>query len=411
MTTHSDPSAEEAAQATLRAQEALARARQLARVLRRDAAVRDAQRILPHDALRLLREHDLLNLRTPLALGGAEIAYGDVVRVIAELARGDSNVAQLLIPHYVYLERLRLMGDDGIQQRIWRRVRRGALAGNASTERNTARSGEITIRLQPDDDGFRLTGRKFYSTPTLFADLVFATVLDVQERIVYAILPTDREGITRLDDWDGVGQRLTGSGTTIFENVRVEADEIVVVGDWMNRRHYTSSGAQILFAAVKSGIAHAALDDALDWAREGARPTRVSQVEHVTLDPHVQVLVGELSTAALGAELVLGRAADALTHASHVQYAESSRERLDDVLADTAIRTAQAQLATEQAALHIAQKLFDVGGTSTALRRHNFDRHWRNARTISLHDPIVYRSKAIGAHALRGEAPPLGFTY
>ncbi|MDM0086690.1 MULTISPECIES: acyl-CoA dehydrogenase [unclassified Variovorax] len=401
----------EAGQAARRAQQALARARELARTLRSDAAVRDAQRILPYDALRLLREHQLLNLRTPLALGGDEIEYGDVVRVIAELARGDSNVAQLLIPHYVYLERLRLMGEAPLQARIWRRVREGALVGNASTERNTSRSGEITIRLEPEGAGFRFSGRKFYSTPTLFADVVFATVLDPQGRIVYAVLPTDREGITRLDDWDGLGQRLTGSGTTVFENVRVEADEIVLVGDWMNRRHYTSSGAQILFAAVKSGIAHAALDEAIDWAREGARPTRVSQVEHVTLDPHVQVLVGELSTAALGAELVLHRAADALTHASHVQYDETSRERLEQILSDTAISTAQAQLATEQAALHIAQKLFDVGGTSTALRRHNFDRHWRNARTISLHDPIVYRSKAIGAHALRGEAPPLGFTY
>ncbi|SDV47194.1 acyl-CoA dehydrogenase family protein [Chitinasiproducens palmae] len=394
-----------------RAREALERARSLAPKLREKAAVRDAERILPYDALALLREHDLLGLRTPVRLGGAEIEYGDVVRVIAELARGDSNVAQLLIPHYVYQERMRLMGDEAIKQRIWRQVAEGALIGNASTERGSARSGEITIQLAPNGAHYRLSGRKFYSTPTLFADLVFATVLDPQDRIVYAILPTDREGVTRVDDWDGVGQRVTGSGTTIFENVRVDADEIVVVGDWMKRRHYTSSGAQLLFAAVKSGIARAALDDARDWARDGARPSRTTQVEHVTLDPYVQALVGELSTAALSAQLVLGHAADALTVASHAQYEDLASDVLEAVLVDTSVKAAQAQLATEQAALLVAQKLFDVGGTSTALKRHNFDRHWRNARTLSLHDPIVYRSKAIGAHLLRGDAPPLGFTY
>jgi alkylation response protein AidB-like acyl-CoA dehydrogenase len=394
-----------------RASHALERARTLGRVLRDTAASRDAERILPYDALALLREHDLLNLRTPHVLGGDEIEYGDVVRVIAELARGDSNVAQLLVPHYVYLERMRLMADEAPARRVWRRVREGALIGNASTERGSARSGEITIRLAPAAGGYRLSGQKFYSTPTLFADLVFATVRDEHERIVYTVLPTDREGITRVDDWDGLGQRVTGSGTTIFENVRVSADEIIVVGDWMERRHYTSSGAQILFAALKSGIAHAALDDARDWARNGARPSRTTGIEHVTLDPYVQALVGELSTAALGAQLVLHHAADALTHASHAQYRDLPDEALEAILVETAIKTAQAQLATEQAALLIAQKLFDVGGTSTALKRHNFDRHWRNARTVSLHDPIVYRSKAIGAHLLRGDAPPLGFTY
>lgn len=405
------PPAAAASTFAARGQAALARARALAPLLRDKSAERDAQRILPHDALQLLRERDLLNLRTPQAIGGTEIDYGDLVRVIAELARGDSNVAQLLIPHYVYLERLRLMGEAPLQQRVWERVRAGALVGNASTERGTGTSGEITLRLEPEGNGYRFSGRKFYSTPTLFADLVFATVLDPQGRIVYAILPTDRAGITRLDDWDGVGQRLTGSGTTVFESVRVESDEIVLVGEWMNRRHYTSSGAQILFAAVKSGIGQAALDDAIDWARDGARPTRNAQVEHVTLDPFVQVLVGELSTDALGAELVLHHAADALTQASHAQYTQDSRERLDQLLTETAIKTAQAQLATERAALHIAQKLFDIGGTSTALRCHNFDRHWRNVRTISLHDPIVYRSKAVGGHVLRGDPPPLGFTY
>ncbi|MDR5781077.1 acyl-CoA dehydrogenase family protein [Caballeronia sp. LZ065] len=394
-----------------RAQRALARARRLAQSLRGTAASRDAQRILPYDALALLREHDLLNLRTPYALGGDEIEYGDVVRVIEELARGDSNVAQLLVPHYVYLERMRLMADEALGRRLWRRVRDGALIGNASTERGSARSGEITIRLVPEPDGYRLTGRKFYSTPTLFADVVFATVRDERDRIVYAVLPTDRDGITRVDDWDGLGQRVTGSGTTIFENVRVNPDEIIVVGDWMERRHYTSSGAQILFAALKSGIAQAALDDARDWARDGARPSRTTGVEQVTLDPYVQALVGELATAALSAKLVLHHAADALTQASHAQYADLPEQALEAVLVETAVKTAHAQLATEQAALLIAQKLFDVGGTSTALKRHNFDRHWRNARTISLHDPIVYRSKAIGAHLLRGDAPPLGFTY
>ncbi|MGF6767657.1 alkylation response protein AidB-like acyl-CoA dehydrogenase [Paraburkholderia sp. GAS199] len=403
--------AEPPASTSSRAHDALRRARTLARTLREKAAARDAERILPYDALALLREYDLLGLRTPSSLGGNEIDYGDVVRVIAELARGDSSVAQLLVPHYVYQERMRLMGDDALKQRVWRRVAQGALIGNASTERGSARSSEITIQLTADGSDYRLSGRKFYSTPTLFADLVFATVLDPHNRIVYAILPTDRDGITRVDDWDGVGQRVTGSGTTIFDNVEVKAEEIVVVGYWTGRRHYTSSGAQILFAALKSGIAYAALDDARDWARDGARPSRTTQVEHVTLDPYVQALVGELATSALAAELVLGHAADALTRASHAQYDDLPPDALETILVDTAVRTAQAQLATEQAALHVAQKLFDVGGTSTALKRHNFDRHWRNARTISLHDPIVYRSKAIGAHLLRGDAPPLGFTY
>ncbi|MCW2557600.1 MAG: acyl-CoA dehydrogenase, partial [Mycobacterium sp.] len=46
------------------------------------------------------------------------------------------------------------------------------------------------------------------------------------------------------------------------------------------------------------------------------------------------------------------------------------------------------------------------GGASASSRQRNLDRHWRNIRTITLHNPVAYKARVIGENLLHGTALP-----
>jgi alkylation response protein AidB-like acyl-CoA dehydrogenase len=47
-----------------------------------------------------------------------------------------------------------------------------------------------------------------------------------------------------------------------------------------------------------------------------------------------------------------------------------------------------------------------LAGTRSTLEEYNLNRHWRNARTHTLHDPVRWKYHAIGNFWLNGVHPP-----
>jgi alkylation response protein AidB-like acyl-CoA dehydrogenase len=270
--------------------------------------------------------------------------------------------------------------------------------GNAGWEVGGA-NGAISTRITPDGDHFKVKGSKFYSTGSLYADWVSATAIDDDDQPVSFILPRDREGLHLIDDYDGIGQRLTASGTTRLDNVTVYPDEI--------RRRFITSGQrspvtpflQLYLGAVEAGIARNALADAVAFARDRARPIRHSSAERSVDDPYVQFAVGEISARAYAAEAVVLSAAVAID----VAFQGGLRH---DLLTAASVEVAQAQFLAAEAAMKAAELVFDVGGGSTTAREHNLDRHWRNARTVANHNPRHWKAAVVGAYRLTGAEPP-----
>ena len=152
------------------------------------------------------------------------------------------------------------------------RVNAGIVVGNAITDAAGRAPSSADTKVLPDTAGvLRLNGYKFYSTGTLFADVIAVSALDAEGRDVQAIIPADRPGVELFDDWDGFGQRTTASGGTRFTDVEVHPDEVVTVSDGNHARHGTAF-LQLYLASVAVGIAYAVLDDAVDYVRTKARP-------------------------------------------------------------------------------------------------------------------------------------------
>lgn len=378
-----------------------ARANELLPQIAAGAAQRERDRELPFDAVAQIAKARLYTCRIPTKYGGPGGSVKDTIALLMRIASVDSNVAQALRPGFGFIEGLlasRADGAEGERERWFARYLQGTVLGNAGWEVGGA-NGSISARIVRDGEHYRANGSKYYSTGSLYADWVSAVALDENDQPVSFILPRSRKGLELLDDFDAMGQRLTASGTTLLNNVVVHADEIRTKTVEEGRRTIVTPFLQLFLAAVEAGIARNALNDAVAFAQEHARPIKHSTASRSVDDPYVELSVGDISARAYTAEAVVLRAAQSIDRAWAAQ--------LDPQAVDqAAIDVAQAQYIAAESALKAAELVFDVGGASTTGRAHNLDRHWRNARTVANHNPRHWKAAAVGAWQLKGTPPP-----
>jgi len=375
------------------------RAAELLPEIARGASERERNRQLPHEEIRRLAAARLLTFRIPVAYGGSGSSVREVVQFIIDLAAVDSNIAQSLRASFLFVDGLLARSSEAERQLWFSRYLAGEVFGNAGWEIGGA-NGAIASRIVREGDHFRVNGSKYYSTGSLYSRWIFVVALDENERPVFFVLPHDREGLELVDDFDAMGQRLTASGTTNLNNVIVYQDEIQTIEHDETKRSIVTPFAQIYLGAVEAGIARNVLVDAVNFARERARPIKHSSASRSVDDPYVEHAVGEISARAFAAEAVILRAADTIDAAWAAGLDEPSVTR-------AAVDVAQAQYVAIESALAAAELLFDVGGASTTKRGYNLDRHWRNARTVANHNPRDWKAAVVGAYRLKGTAPPL----
>jgi alkylation response protein AidB-like acyl-CoA dehydrogenase len=380
-------------------------------VIALSASAGDAERIHPFKQLELLREARFGALRLPVAEGGGGGSLKDVIQQAVYLGEADSNVAHIFRNHFTFVERF-LFGSREERRQPWRQiVLGGGIVGLASTELNRSQTGgsaPLKTTLTSDGDGYRLQGTKYYSTGSLYADLIAVRAAAVENTGVSLVLPSRRQGVELVDDWDGIGQRLTGTGTTNFHNVRVEADEVLFDRDNPSfLLPYTSTIAQLFVTAINAGIVRAALRDAKALLKGRSRNFYFAPAVIAAQDPILQQTIGRIAADAFAAELVVLAAAERLDIVAAARLVGGD---LDELTHDAAIAAAKAKVIVDEFALRSANAVFDVGGASAATRPQNLDRHWRNARTLSSHNPASYKAQALGALELNGtKLPALGF--
>ncbi|MGY3452075.1 acyl-CoA dehydrogenase family protein [Bradyrhizobium sp. USDA 4353] len=368
---------------------------------------RERERILPHQQIALIKQARLGALRLPVAAGGAGSTIRGLFEIVIRLAEADANVAHILRNHFSVVERLvRIPRDD--QAREWQqRVAAGAIIGLATTELDSPQVGNITpnTTFTPDGDDYLLNGTKYYSTGTLYSDLVLVRAADPSGRPGATILPLDRAGIELIDDWDGMGQRLTATGTTHFRNVRVKRQEIVFdAPDIGYGVPYSNTFAQLFLTAAVAGISRAALRDAIALVRSRKRTFYYAPNEKPTEDPLLQQTIGQIAASAHAAETVVLVAAEALDAATDAF--DAGRSDAEALAHRAALLSAQAKIVADDAAIRNGGLIFDVGGASSTKKATNFDRHWRNARTLSSHNPVTYKERAIGQYLINGTPLP-----
>ena len=372
------------------------------------AVDREAARRLPHDQVSWLREAGFGKIRVPRSYGGLGASLPQFFRVLIELGQADSNLPQLLRGHFGFVETRLVHNDPAIRDRWLRRIADGVLVGNAQSELGNQSfwDNATTVTQAPAETGWRLNGKKFYSTGSLFADWIHTTATVDRERSATVFVPAAANGVTRLDDWDGFGQRLTGSGTTLFENVEIHADDVQPYANGQLPKSYLAAFFQLVHLATLTGIGRAAVAEAAAFVRQRNRNLANPAYPAPQDDPQVQAVVGRITGASFAAEATTLAAVEAVEAVYQAEVAGHATPELFD-RADAAVYSAQGQVIA--LVLGLVTELFEVGGASAVTERFRLDRHWRNARTLASHNPVIYRDRIVGDYVLNGTSPSASY--
>ena len=362
--------------------------------------------------LRLVAEAGLLAVPVPAAHGGPGLPASVQVEVLRRLSRGDGALGQLLLAHFVVSQAIG--GLDADQQpapRIYGDILAGGQLGNATAERGTAsaldRKTSITRRA---DGSWELTGVKYYATGALGAQwiAVAALIADKPGETATVFIRPDQPGVTLdLEKWSAFGQRGTRSGEVRLDGVVVDDDLVIEEGPAPDPVDGPPSvlGAydQVLHAAIDIGIARAALEDGAQFVRTRSRPWKEALnagIERADEEPHIVRRFGELTARLYALEALLARGA------ALVDEGQAAEELSRDAAAEASLTVAAAKALAQEFGVEIASGIFELTGTSGTDGEANLDRHWRNVRTHSLHDPARWKYVHLGNHTLHGTRPP-----
>lgn len=365
------------------------------------ALEREQGRILPFEQVEWLRHAGFGALRVPRDLGGEGVPAPTLFRLLIDLAQSDPHVAHLWRGHFAFLES-HLSSADPERRSFWAQqvVEHRAIIGNAQSEQGIESWEKQTTTLSRGSDGtLRLDGKKFYSTGTLFADWVNVTARFGSEFASFPVR-TDAPGLVRIDDWDGFGQRLTGTGTTTFDQVPVEETHLTIHAADQRPITHMIGFYQLHLLAVLAGIGRRAVDDVVAHIQSSTRrPLGAPAGATPASDPLNQAVIGRASAKVKAVQ------ASVLDAATDLELAWQARHRNEDAegAADRAnLSVYQAQVVAIPLVLEATTSIFDATGASSTSVSKLLDRHWRNARTISSHNPLPRKEQWVGGYELLG---------
>ena len=374
---------------------------EVAATLAVDVVQREAAGKAPHREVQLLREAGLLPLLLPAELGGTGAGWETAYGVVRTVTATDPSIGQLLGYHCLHAWRIRL---NRRSDRVARLDAAGAAGhwfwGGAGNPRDAG------LELEPVDGGYLLRGTKHFATGAEVADRITAsgTRTDTGEKLSLAV-DAHQDGVRHGRDWDALGQRLSASGSVTF------ADAFVAESDVLGPNEQAIPGApafatlhvlafQAMLSQLYVGIAEGALAAGAEYTRTRSRAWPTAGVDEAVQDPLVRMRYGELDARLRAAAALTDRASADLTAAAGRGWELSAEER-----AEVAVQLAAAKVATTGAVLDVTSTVFELTGARATKAGTGLDRYWRDARTLTLHDPVAHKAVEVGDRLLTGAAP------
>lgn len=364
---------------------------------------REQNRILAFDQINWLKETGFTRLRLPQEQGGFDATIPELFALLIELAEADANIPQALRVHFGFVEDLLVSNNPSLKQTWLPRIAQGAVIGSAWSEGGKESLYQFSTHLSVNEQGQTvLNGQKFYTTGSLYADWIDVGITDLEGNSASILVPRHAKGVEVLDDWNGFGQVLTASGTTHFDNVVVDAAE--VIPDEV-RFKYSAAFYQLVQLAIISGLARAATYEVSQEVLKRKRNYTHANANYVRHDPQVLQVVGQIRGAAYTTAAIIEKNAEALQRAFDAALQQNESYEADqNAIAELEI--AQSQTIITNLVLNASTIIFDALGASATDKNLALDRFWRNVRTLASHNPRIYKDRIVGDFSVNGTLPP-----
>ncbi len=357
-----------------------------ARRLAAGAAERDRTGAFPHAEIAELGGLGLLAMKVGAEAGGAATSNVGYVLAMQGIARVCASTAVVLASSNLAAKLLADHGDPAQHARWLAPYARGEL-GPASFALTEPASGSdaaaLRTRAVRDGDGWVLDGEKTWITSGSVAafHLVFARTSEGKNGISCFVVERGTPGLVLGKDEQKMGQRSSGTAALAFEACRVPAANLLGREGTGYAMALSALGAgRVGIAALSLGIAEAAYDAGLAWARE----RRVFGKPLVEMQ-NTQFVLADSRTELDAAWLLTLRAARAL----------DAGER-------AASETSMAKLFASEACGRVVDRMLQLHGGQGYSQEATIERLYRDARVTRIYEGTSEIQRIVIARSILG---------
>ncbi|MCU4435123.1 acyl-CoA dehydrogenase family protein [Acinetobacter bereziniae] len=376
-------------------------AKELAKQFAQTAAERDKAGGNPKFERDLIRKSGLLSLAIPQQYGGQGADWKTIFQTVQTIAQVDSSLAHVYAFHHLLIATVQLFAQpEQYQQWFEQTVQQHLFWGNTLNPLD-----KRTTVQHVSENEFIFHGDKSFCSGSIDSDILLCSGFNDADQLLIAVIPTQREGVSFLGDWNNMGQRQTDSGTSHFEQVKVYKDELLLNPGPLSTPYSSLRPliAQLIFVHLFLGVA----EGAFEVARQSIQTQKAwskSLAEQAIHDPYIQKHFADFYVQLQSVRLLTEQAVEALQAAWNIGEDLTEQQR-----GQVSIAIATAKIAATNSSLFVTQNIFQVLGARATTAHLNLDRFWRNVRTQTLHDPIDYKYQEVGEWVLTGKVPNPSF--
>ncbi|ENV90447.1 acyl-CoA dehydrogenase family protein [Acinetobacter bereziniae] len=376
-------------------------AKELAKQFAQTAAERDKAGGNPKFERDLIRKSGLLSLAIPQQYGGQGADWKTIFQTVQTIAQVDSSLAHVYAFHHLLIATVQLFAQpEQYQQWFEQTAQQHLFWGNTLNPLD-----KRTTVQQVSEQEFIFHGDKSFCSGSIDSDILLCSGFNAADQLLIAVIPTQREGVSFLGDWNNMGQRQTDSGTSHFEQVKVYKDELLLNPGPLSTPYSSLRPliAQLIFVHLFLGVA----EGAFEVARQSIQTQKAwskSLAEQAIHDPYIQKHFADFYVQLQSVRLLIEQAVEALQAAWNIGEDLTEQQR-----GQVSIAIATAKIAATNSSLFVTQNIFQVLGARATTAQLNLDRFWRNVRTQTLHDPIDYKYQEVGDWVLTGKVPNPSF--
>ncbi|WP_194861302.1 acyl-CoA dehydrogenase family protein [Dietzia sp. SYD-A1] len=237
------------------------------------AAEHERNHTYPEGLFAQLGDVGLLGLPYPEEFGGGEQPYEVYLQVLEELGARWAAVAVATSVHGLSCFPLATAGTDQQKADWLPDLLAGEQIGAYSLSEPQAGSDAAALRCRAvrEGDEFVVTGTKSWITHGGIADVynTFVRTGEGSRGISCLLVPRDTENLTFGTPEDKMGLNGVPTTTAAYEGARVDATRLLgAEGDGLRIAFSALDSGRLGIAAVATGIAQRALDDAVAYANE-----------------------------------------------------------------------------------------------------------------------------------------------
>ena len=224
-------------------------------------------------AVKKMSQLGLLALNIPEEYGGPGVDAVSAAIAIEELGWGCGSTALAVAAHNgLGTTPLALWGSETLKQRYLVPIAagKGRLAALALTEPDAGSDLQGTkTKAEKDGDQWVLNGNKMWCTNASIADYIVTLARTSPEAFSLILVPTDTAGLYIAPPEKKLGVKGSPTHAVTYENVWVPQENLIgAEGEGLKYTLTTLDGGRISIGALSVGLAQAALDEALQYAKQ-----------------------------------------------------------------------------------------------------------------------------------------------